>query len=147
LELDSKNSIGLDMGTASLRQIFVVEVTEALKGEVQPLLTHSIVMQDEIARRFEIPVGPCEALGIQIALKNQLVPRPLTHDLIHSILARLGGKVESVLIERPASSLRAKIRIQTTAGSYSLEANHGDAIALALRADTPIYATEEVIAK
>jgi hypothetical protein len=129
------------------RQVFVIEIVEALKGLSEPLITHRVILQDEDHHRFGLQVGPCEALGIQLALKEHLVPRPMTHDLIHNVLGRLGGRIESALIERPASSLRARIRIQTTSGAYALEANHGDAIALALRANAPIYATEEVFFK
>jgi bifunctional DNase/RNase len=69
----------------------------------------------------------------------------MTHDLIQAIVERLGGSIEYVLIRRIGKGWRAEVRLSTPSGSQLLQANHGDAIALALRANAVILATEEVI--
>jgi len=134
------------METVPLRQVTVLEVAEHLQRQGDRIATHKVLLQDDLRRPFHLPLGPCEALGIQLALKNDLVPRPMTHDLIHTVLTRLGGEVERVLIERAGNGWRARVRLRSSSGSYLLEANHGDAIALALRGNAPIFATEEAIA-
>jgi bifunctional DNase/RNase len=127
------------------RKVTVVEITEALQQHGKAITTHIVNLQDEIFRNFHLPLGPCEAWAIKLALSNDLLPRPMTHDLIQAIVERLGGSVEYVLIRRAGKGWKGEVRLSTPDGSRLLQANHGDAIALALRANAAILATEEVI--
>lgn len=127
------------------RQVTVVDISEALQQHGKAITTHIVALQDEIFRNFRLPLGPCEAWAIKLALSNDLLPRPMTHDLIQAIVERLGGSIEYVLIRRIGKGWRAEVRLSTPSGSQLLQANHGDAIALALRANAVILATEEVI--
>ncbi len=134
------------MQTPLLHPVTVVEITEDIKRRGEKITTHTALLHDDLRRRFLLPLGPCEALGVQLALRNELVPRPMTHDLIHAVLTRLGGAVENVLIERADNGWQAKVSLRSRGNPHVLEANHGDAIAIALRANAPIFATEEAIA-
>jgi uncharacterized protein len=127
------------------RKVTVLEVAEALQQHGKTVTTHVVALQDEIFRNFRLPLGPCEAWAIKLALSNDLLPRPMTHDLIQTIVERLGGSVEYVLLQRAGKGWKAEVRLTSSSGSHLLQANHGDAIALALRANAVILATEEVI--
>jgi len=129
------------------RRVTVVEVSEALQQHGKAITTHIITLQDEIFRNFRLPLGPCEAWAIKLALSNDLLPRPMTHDLIQAIVERLGGGIAYVLIRRAGKEWRGEVRLTTPSGGILLQSNHGDAIALALRANADILATEEVIAR
>lgn len=133
------------MSIGGIRPVTVQEVTEALLRRKEVITTHLVVMHDDINRSFKLPVGPCEALGIRVWLNNDLVARPLTHDLMNAVLERLGGEIEHMVIERNGDGWKTVVSLKTSTGSYTLESNHGDGIALALRANATIFATEEVI--
>jgi len=123
----------------------VVELATDLQRRGETVTTHALLMEDDLQRHFQLPLGPCEALGIKVVLENELIKRPITHDLILNVLTRLGGEVENVIIERAGKGWRAKVSLHTPSGSSLVEASHGDAIALAMRANATIFATEEVI--
>lgn len=128
-----------------VRPVTVIELSDDLQRHGESLTTHSILLQDDLQRQFRLPVGPCEALGIKVVLENRLVSRPITHDLILNLLTRLGGEVAHIEIDQAGKNWRAKVSLRASAGLYVVEAGHGDAIALALRANAPIFATEAVI--
>jgi uncharacterized protein len=128
-----------------VRPVTVVKISDALERRGQVISTHLVVMQDDLARSFRIPVGPCEAFGIRIALENNFVQRPMTHDLICTVLNQLGGEIESILIEQSDGDWQVNLTIQSRSGSFVLAADPGDAIALALRTNTTLYATEDAI--
>ncbi|NIM04404.1 MAG: hypothetical protein GTN65_02025 [Armatimonadetes bacterium] len=128
-----------------MRSVTVIGLSSDLQRRGETVATHALLLQDDLQRRFHLPIGPCEALGIKLALENELIKRPITHDLILSVLTQLKAEVEHVLIEPAGKRWRARVSVRTPSGSYMIEASHGDAIALALRANAAILATEEVI--
>jgi bifunctional DNase/RNase len=134
------------METSSSRPVTIVEITEALQRRGEAITTHIVVLQDDMLRRFRVPIGPCEAWGIRIVLQNDLLPRPMTHDLIQTVLLRLGGEMDSVLLDKSQGVWGAQVKLVSSSGFHALEASPGDAIALALRANAPLLATEEAIA-
>jgi bifunctional DNase/RNase len=133
------------MASLPTRAVTVLGLANDLQRRGEKVTTHALLLEDDMHRQFLLPVGPCEALGIKVALENELVKRPITHDLILNVVTRLEGEVEHVLIERAGKGWLAKISLRTSSGSYLIEANPGDAIALALRANAAILATEQVI--
>src|SRR5438046_4028095 len=92
-------------------------------------------------------VGAYEANAIALEIEKIAPPRPMTHDLLRNLIVELGLKVERVVV----TSLRdntfyAVIELRTSEGGRMvLDSRPSDAIALALRADCPIYVVVEVI--
>ncbi len=107
-----------------------------------------LVLKDPADRELRLPVASCEGLAIHIAIQQQMVPRPLTHDLAIRLLEKLSADIGRVVIDDITDHrFHATIHLHTSQGDLALEANPGDAVALALRAEVPIYATEEVISQ
>ncbi len=107
-----------------------------------------LLVRDESERELRLPVGSCEGLAIHIALEQQVFPRPLTHDLGLRILERLSAQLDRVVIdELSEDGAHATIHLHTADSELALDAHPGDAVALALRAEAPIYVTEEILAR
>ena len=110
--------------------------------------TPIIILKDvEGETMLPIWVGAYEANAIALEIEKIAPPRPMTHDLLRNLLTELGIQVERVVV----TSLRdntffAVIEMRTSDGSAMvLDSRPSDAIALALRADCPIYVDMEVI--
>lgn len=113
-----------------------------INEETAPVL----VMQDDRGRGLEIGIGLCEALAIQLALNKTPIGRPLTHDLILSLADHLETQVAQVVIDDFSKhTYFARLVLFTKDGEVSLDCRPSDGIALALRSDIPIYATEGVM--
>jgi bifunctional DNase/RNase len=95
-----------------------------------------------------ILIGPSEAYAISQGLEGKRMPRPMTHDLLKNTIEALGATVERVVIhDLREETFYARIYLKTERGEIDLDARPSDAIALALRADAPIYISEELAAK
>ena len=115
--------------------------------EAEPRLP-VLLLRDELGREFNLPIGSCDGLAIHIALTQQQVSRPLTHDLALRLLERLEGRLERVVIDAYGEEgCHATLLITSARGAQLLTARAGDAVALALRADLPMFATEDVLAQ
>lgn len=100
----------------------------------------------ESARVLPILIGGPEASAIHSAMEGILPPRPLTHDLLATVLQTLGATLERVVItEVREHTFYAELHLRTTAGEAVVSCRPSDAIALAVRADTPIYAEETLL--
>lgn len=107
-----------------------------------------LLMRDPANRELRLPIGSCEALAIHVACQDELLPRPLTHDLALRLVERLSAQLDRVVIDAVSDDdFHATIHLRAAQGPVALEARPGDAIAIALRAQTAIYATEEVLAQ
>ncbi len=130
-------------------QLHVVGVYEQrleVRDEEQriPLL----LVRDPANRELHLPIGSCEGLAIHIAIEQQVVARPLTHDLAIRLLDKLSAGIDRVVIDDFIDhDFHATIHLNTAQGDLTLDARPGDAIALALRAEVPIYATEGVLSR
>ncbi|GAB4462852.1 MAG: hypothetical protein OHK0029_30510 [Armatimonadaceae bacterium] len=106
-----------------------------------------VLLRDNRGRRAPIFIGPFESLAIQMALEGTNPERPLTHDLLRTVIERMGGKVERITIDDLwQGTFYAKITV-ARAGSESvdIDCRPSDAIAIALRTRAPIYMAEDVI--
>lgn len=118
---------------------------EPEEAEARPPI---LLLRDEIGREYHLPVGSCDGLAIHIVLTQQQVSRPLTHDLALRLLEKLSGQLERVVIDAYSDDgCHATLSLATPKGAQRLEARAGDGVALALRADLPIFITEEVLAR
>lgn len=108
-----------------------------------------VILRDEEGSHFlPIWVGVFEANAIALQLEGIATPRPMTHDLLRNLLARIDAKVEKIVVTNLLeNTFYAEIHIQMGGAAITLDSRPSDAIALALRAGAPIYVEEEVVAK
>ena len=99
-------------------------------------------------RTFPILIGLFEAHSIDRRVKGVTAPRPLTHDLVVSIVESLGGDLQDVIIsELRDHTYYAQLRIRQEGELVEIDCRPSDAIAVAVTNDPPlpIYVNEEVI--
>ena len=105
-----------------------------------------ILQEEEGERILPIWIGPGEASAIAMQLADWSFSRPLTHDLIVSVLSGLGGSLERVLITRVVDNTYfAELIIQRNGDVISVDARPSDSIAVALRLNARIYAEEALL--
>ena len=98
--------------------------------------------------RVPIVVGIPEAQSIAMRLEHVMPPRPMSHDLMVSMVHAFGISLDEVLIYRFSDGVfMSKLKLSTSGQDLELEARTSDAIALALRTNAPIYTTQEVLNK
>jgi len=121
-----------------------VEIKLAISGLVynQTVVgTYGLVLSEETGnRRFSVMIGEPEAQSIALKLNNRKSPRPLTHDLIHSILNIFESKLEKILIYNMVNDVfYSELHILNGDKQIIIDARTSDAVALAVRSDSPIY--------
>ena len=97
-------------------------------------------------RVLPIFIGPVEATAIAFALQGVTTPRPMTHDLLRDLLQALGVNVNRVVItELRDRTFYAEIEMTNNGAGCKVSSRPSDAIALAARLNTPIFADEAVL--
>ncbi len=97
-------------------------------------------------RILPIWIGPWEASAIAMRLQGVTPERPLTHDLLGSVITELGGRVERIVIVSLADeTFHARLEIATADARHDVDARPSDAIALAVRLEVPIFAAPDVL--
>lgn len=105
-----------------------------------------VLKSDDAGVTLPIWVGSAEGNAIRLAMDHVVTPRPMSHDLIRSFADHLGVRIERVVItDVKSSTYYASIAFASKGLHRSLDARPSDAIALALRAGCPIYATQDVL--
>jgi bifunctional DNase/RNase len=105
-----------------------------------------ILKQKESDRYLPIWIGPAEADAIAVKLQDISVPRPLTHDLIQTIIGNLGAKITHIWVnDLKSDTFFAKICVAVNGKKMEIDSRPSDAIALAVRAQVPIYAEDTVL--
>jgi bifunctional DNase/RNase len=100
----------------------------------------------EPQRVLPIFIGAVEATAIAFALQGVVTQRPMTHDLMRDLLLGLGAGVDRIVItELREGTFYAEIQMTTNGTSTNVSSRPSDAIALAARLGTPIYADEAVL--
>jgi len=110
--------------------------------------TPIIILKDvQSDTMLPIWVGAYEANAIALEIEKIAPPRPMTHDLLRNLITQLGVRVERVVVTRlQDNTFFAEIEMRNSDGSLMrLDSRPSDAIALALRADCPIFVDMEVI--
>ena len=108
-----------------------------------------VILKEKMAERFlPIWIGPAEADAIAVKLQGVTVPRPLTHDLLSSVIDTLGATVNSIVVsDLKNDTFFAKIILNVDGGQVEVDSRPSDALALAVRVEAPIYADESVLDK
>ena len=105
-----------------------------------------VLKSEEAGATLPIWVGAAEGHAIRLAMDHVVTPRPMSHDLIRSFADHLGVRIERVVItDVKSSTYYASIAFASKGLHRPLDARPSDAIALALRAGCPIYATQDVL--
>ena len=93
-------------------------------------------------------IGPFEVEAIRFKLMDVEVQRPMTHDLLGSVIGDLGATVESIVVsDLQNDTFYAKIVMNYNGNVVEVDSRPSDAIALAVRANVPIFASDDVIEK
>ncbi len=106
-----------------------------------------VMLKEKSSSRYlPIWIGHFEADAIAIPMQKVPVSRPLTHDLLRSAISTLGARLEHVIINDLADeTFYAKLILDQNGKTVEVDARPSDAIALAIRAEVPIYVEEKVI--
>ena len=108
-----------------------------------------VILKERVADRYlPIWIGPAEADAIAVKLQGVSVPRPLTHDLLRSVVDALGAKVNHVIVsDLKNDTFYAKIILNVDGGQMEIDSRPSDALALAVRVEVPIYVEDSVLDK
>jgi bifunctional DNase/RNase len=131
------------------------DINDELRVEIKGLMLDPssnvpIVILRDVAGQTFLPIwiGHFEASAIALRIEGVEPPRPMTHDLLRSILERLGATVEKIVIsDLKESTFFAVIHVQFQDSALSIDARPSDAIALALRVEAPIFVLRSVLDK
>ena len=108
-----------------------------------------VILKEQVTGRcLPIWIGPSEADAIALKLHHTKVPRPLTHDLLSSVIGTLGASLVYIVInDLHDDTFYAKLTLSTSQGEIEVDSRPSDAMALAVRAQAPIYVEETVLNK
>jgi len=98
-------------------------------------------------RLLPIIIGISEVTAIKMKISGIQPPRPLTHDLFNAAMSQLGAKLTRIVISKlEFNTFFAKLVLQTKEGQITeVDARPSDSIALALRAEAPIFVADDVL--
>jgi len=97
-------------------------------------------------KRLPIIIGAFEAQAIALEIEGIKPPRPLTHDLLKQLTDNLGATVTEVIVdELRENTFYAKIILEVSGFTQEIDARPSDAIALAVRAQAPIFVSGSVL--
>ena len=110
--------------------------------------TPVVLLEDRDRRVLPIWIGVFEATAIQVALEEVAMERPLTHDLLTSLVETLGGKCEQVCIAALRDNTYfAEISVRIGGETHTVDSRPSDALAMAVRCGCPILVAREVFEK
>ncbi|MGA3082579.1 MAG: bifunctional nuclease family protein [Terracidiphilus sp.] len=115
---------------------------------MDPATSMPIVVLKDVASETVMPiwVGIFEANAIAIEIEKVSAPRPMTHDLTRNLIRHMNARLERVVIsELKDETFFAVLWLRQGEEPMSIDARPSDAIALALRADCPIFVDEQVM--
>ena len=122
-----------------------MELHKIIISEMQD---QQVIMLKEVdgERKFPIVIGSGEAYAIDRRLKGILMPRPLTHDLLASVIEELGGTIEKIEINNLQDhTFFARIHIRQNGDVLEIDSRPSDAIALGIATSVPIFVAEHVL--
>jgi uncharacterized protein len=125
-----------------MQEMLIYGVSFDLVGK-QPIV---LLKTAEGNKFLPIWIGHPEAAAILMKLQSQAPPRPMTHDLLSDVLEQLGAQIVRITVtELRENTFYAQITLQQDGGEIEIDSRPSDAIALAIRAEAPIFAADRVI--
>lgn len=126
-----------------------MQIEMTIKGlMIDPITNMPIVVLRDLEGQRILPiwVGVFEANAIALQIENVQTPRPMTHDLLRNLLSDLSATVERVVVcELKDNTFYATIQLKVGERTLAVDARPSDAIALALRTESPIFVEDSVI--
>ncbi|HEX3435468.1 MAG TPA: bifunctional nuclease family protein [Pseudacidobacterium sp.] len=126
-----------------------MEIEMKIRGlMVDPATNAPIVILKDIQGETVLPiwVGLYEANAIALEVEKATTPRPMTHDLLKNVVQGLNANVQRVVVtELKDDTFYAVLWLEQDGEIVTIDCRPSDALALALRADCPIYVNEEVL--
>ncbi len=105
-----------------------------------------VLKEREGDRSFPIVIGDNEANAIDRRLKKQKLSRPMTHDLLSTIIERLDGELEKIVIhDLKEHTFFAKLVIRQDGRVVEIDSRPSDAIAIGVANETPLYVEDAVL--
>ncbi len=108
-----------------------------------------IILKEQAGERYlPIWIGPAEADAIAVKLQSVDVPRPLSHDLLWSVISTLNASIDSIVInDLRDDTFYGRIILNAQKGQVEIDSRPSDALALAVRSGAPIFAEDTVLDK
>ena len=126
-----------------------MEVEMKIKGlMIDPITNMPIIILRDTVGESVLPiwVGIFEANAIALELEKIVPPRPMTHDLLRDVIKGLGARIQRIAVtELRENTFYALIHLSHEGKAFQVDARPSDAIALALRAQAPIFVESNVI--
>jgi uncharacterized protein len=126
-----------------------MQIEMTIKGLMVDPITNMpiIILRDKDGQRvLPIWVGVFEANAIALQMENVTTPRPMTHDLLKNVILDLKADIQKIVVsDLRENTFYALIYLVVNGEPVAVDARPSDAIALALRAQAPIYVEDRVI--
>jgi len=121
-----------------------IELSQILINET--ISQQIVVLKEKDGERsFPIVIGLPEVIAIDRRLKGEMLPRPMTHDLLAGVIEQMGGAIVKVVInDLQEHTFYARIHIQTADGIVEVDSRPSDAIALTAGMEVPLFVDEQV---
>jgi bifunctional DNase/RNase len=121
-------------------------IVESIRVSIQNYQRVMILKEKTAERCLPIWIGPAEADAIAIKIQGVTPQRPLTHDLMYSIISALMASVDFILLnEIEGDTFYAKIMLNANGKTLEIDSRPSDAVALAVRAGVKICVEEAVL--
>jgi bifunctional DNase/RNase len=120
----------------------------SVEAPERPTRTPVVILREVAGQRRVLPIfiGVPEAQAIALTMQNIETPRPMTHDLMKNLLDEVGAQVERITVtELREGTFFAEIILSSQGEVRTVSSRPSDAIALAIRIGSPIYAEDEVL--
>ena len=131
----------------SLVQMVIRSIAVCSPPAASVVVLHPLRPEAGLPDSLPIRIGSYEATAISMGLEQTALPRPMTHDLLVSVISELGGRVQEVrIVEVHGTTFFAQLVLVDREGAlHFVDARPSDAIALAVRMHIPIYAERDVL--
>jgi bifunctional DNase/RNase len=107
-----------------------------------------VFLSDNGDRMVPIYIGPAEAISIDIALRKETTPRPMTHDLVKSIMENFSINIDRIIIDDLDEQVfYARLMLRNGAREIEIDARPSDCIALAVRSNARIFIEQGILDK
>jgi bifunctional DNase/RNase len=133
----------MEKDNTSLVEMKIQKILFDQENSISLIFLANIFDEEQV---FPIVTGICGTKSIIEIIKGTPFPHPLTHDLLNNVITTLGGKVLHVMIDKlDNDDVVATVHLKRQEKEISIESQACDAIAVALKAQTPIYITKDVL--
>jgi bifunctional DNase/RNase len=107
-----------------------------------------VFLSDNGERMVPIYIGPAEAISIDIALRKETTPRPMTHDLVKSIMDNFSIGIDRIIIDDLDEQVfYARLMLRNGGREIEIDARPSDCIALAVRTEARIFIEQDILNK